>query len=101
MKSKPVLGADDILILLTHLWARDTYIFPTEDQRVMFATIMLLSIYTGCRPAELTNASTKKKPKTRPGIDKVYSSTAAGTDTDEAFLDPNSVDDPDYDQEDP
>jgi hypothetical protein len=101
VKAKPVLGADDILILLTHLWARDTCIFPTEDQRVMFATIMLLLIYTGCRPTELTNASTKKKLKTRPDTDGAYSSTAAGTDTDEAFVNPNSLDDPDYEQEDP
>ncbi|KFY01945.1 hypothetical protein O988_02432 [Pseudogymnoascus sp. VKM F-3808] len=32
MKAKPVLGADDILLLLTHLWVRVTSVFPTEDQ---------------------------------------------------------------------
>ncbi|ELR02067.1 hypothetical protein GMDG_05228 [Pseudogymnoascus destructans 20631-21] len=64
MKAKPVLGADDILLLLTHLWARDTSVFPTEDQRLTTATIMLLSIYTGCRPAELVDALKRAGGKT-------------------------------------
>jgi hypothetical protein len=67
MKAKPVLGADDILLLLTHLWARDTSIFPTEDQRLTLETIMLLSIYTGCRPAELVDASKRVGGKTTSG----------------------------------
>jgi hypothetical protein len=60
VKSKPVLGPDDILLLLTHHWARDMCIFPTEDQRVPLATILLLSIYTGCRPVELVDGSKSK-----------------------------------------
>ncbi|KAH6670201.1 hypothetical protein B0J14DRAFT_444805, partial [Halenospora varia] len=40
-KHKPVLGTDDILLLLTHHWSRDTSVFPTEDQRLRFATAML------------------------------------------------------------
>jgi integrase len=55
--AKPVLGADDLILLLTHHWARDTSIFPTEDQRLVLAAIMLLLIYTGCRPAELVDAA--------------------------------------------
>jgi hypothetical protein len=55
-----VLGADDLILLLTHHWARDTSIFPTEDQRLALATIMLLLIYTGCRPAELVDAAKRK-----------------------------------------
>lgn len=55
-KDKPVLGSDDVLLLLTHLWARDTCTFPTEDQRHGLATILLLSIFTGARPAELVDA---------------------------------------------
>ncbi|KAI9729333.1 MAG: hypothetical protein M1818_008540 [Claussenomyces sp. TS43310] len=62
-KAKPVLGADDVLLLLTHLWARDTSIFPTEHQRLAVAAIMLLSIYTGCRPAELVDASKRKRER--------------------------------------
>jgi hypothetical protein len=57
VKPKPVLGPNDILLLLTHHWARDTCAFPTEDQRVSFAAILLFSIYTGCRPAELVDGS--------------------------------------------
>ena len=56
MKAKLVLGADDVLLLLTHLWARDTSTFPTEDQRLTLASMMLLSIYTGCRLGELADA---------------------------------------------
>ena len=52
-----MLGADDLILLLTHHWARDTSIFPTEDQRLVLAAIMLLLIYTGCRPAELVDAA--------------------------------------------
>lgn len=64
IKAKPVLGADDILLLLTHLWARDTSIFPTEDQQLILATMMLLSIYIGCRPAELADALKRAGGKT-------------------------------------
>jgi integrase len=52
-----VLGADDLVLLLTYHWAQDTSIFPTEDQRLALAAIMLLLIYTGCRPAELVDAA--------------------------------------------
>ncbi|OBT39659.1 hypothetical protein VE00_10677 [Pseudogymnoascus sp. WSF 3629] len=61
-KEKPVLGSDDVLLLLTHLWARDTSIFPTEDQRHFLATILLLSIFTGARPAELVDAMKHNAP---------------------------------------
>ena len=54
--AKPVLGSDDLLLLLTHLWARDVSVFPTEDQHFALATIMLLLMYTGCRPAEMVDA---------------------------------------------
>jgi hypothetical protein len=30
VKSKLVLGLDDVLVLLTYLWAREMYAFPTE-----------------------------------------------------------------------
>jgi hypothetical protein len=60
VKSKPVLGPDDVLLLLTYLWARDTCIFPTEDQRESLAAIKLLSTPTGCRPAELVDGSRRK-----------------------------------------
>lgn len=55
-----MLGADDLILLLTHHRARDISIFPTEDQRMALVTIMLLLIYTGCRPAELVDAAKRK-----------------------------------------
>jgi hypothetical protein len=58
--AKPVLGADDLILLLTYYWAWDTSIFQTEDQRLSLAAIMLLLIYTGCRPAELVDAAKRK-----------------------------------------
>jgi hypothetical protein len=60
VKSKPVIGPDDLLLLLTHLWARDTCTFPTEDQRESLAAIMLMSIFTSCRPAELVERAQHK-----------------------------------------
>jgi hypothetical protein len=51
-----VTGPDDLLLLLVQHWARDESIFPTEDDRLDLATIMLFQSYTGCRPAELVHA---------------------------------------------
>jgi hypothetical protein len=65
-KEKPVLGSDDVLLLLTHLWAKDTCVFPTEDQRHALATILLLSIFTGARPAELVDAMKHNAPHKYP-----------------------------------
>ncbi|OBT74038.1 hypothetical protein VF21_07827 [Pseudogymnoascus sp. 05NY08] len=98
MKAKPVLGADDILLLLTHLWARDTSVFPTEDQRLTTATIMLLSIYTGCRPAELVDAlkraggktTSRKRPHT-----EVWDSVD-DLDEDECVDEGDGLDEPNY-----
>lgn len=55
-KPKPVLRPDDLLLLLVQHWARDESVFPTEDDRLDLATIMLFQSYTGCRPAELVHA---------------------------------------------
>ena len=67
VKEKPVLGVDDLLLLLNYHWARNTSTFPTERHRVQFALILLLLFATGCRPAELVDA--KKKKRRRPGLD--------------------------------
>ena len=61
VKLKPVLGVDDLLLLLNYHWARDTSTFPTERYRVQFALILLLLFGTGCRPAELVDAKKKKR----------------------------------------
>ena len=56
-KPKPVAGADELLLLLTHHWARDESVFPTEDDRLDTAAITLFQAYTGGRPAEFVDAS--------------------------------------------
>jgi hypothetical protein len=58
-KPKRVAGPDDFL-LLTHHWARDESVFPTEDDRHDVATIMLSLAYTSGRPAEFVHASKGK-----------------------------------------
>jgi hypothetical protein len=60
VKPKLVLGLNNMLLLLTYHWARDTYTFPTKDQRVRFAAILLFSIYTSCCLAELVDRSKSK-----------------------------------------
>ncbi|KFY93086.1 hypothetical protein V500_03919 [Pseudogymnoascus sp. VKM F-4518 (FW-2643)] len=65
VKSKPVLGVDDLLLLLNCHWARDKSVYRTERQRVQYALILLLLFGTGCRPAELVDA--KRKRRDNPG----------------------------------
>jgi hypothetical protein len=107
-KDKPVLGSDDVLLLLTHLWARDTCVFPTEDQRHALATILLLSIFTGARPAELVDAMKHNAPHKypwehpeTPSLDE-EEPTADLDDLDDEQLDPmDHPEDPDYNQAQP
>jgi hypothetical protein len=94
--AKPVLGADDLILLLTHHWARDTSIFPTEDQRLALATIMLLLIYTGCRPAELVHAA---KGKIAADRDQTYEDD--NWDNECESLDETKGDDPTYESPEP
>lgn len=54
------MGVDDLLLGLTHHWARDTSVFPTEDDRLDVPTIMLFQAYTACRPAELVDGTKKR-----------------------------------------
>jgi hypothetical protein len=55
-----VVGPDDLLLLLVQHWARDESVFPTEDDRLDLATIMLFLAYTGGRPAEFVHSSKGK-----------------------------------------
>lgn len=110
-KAKPVLGADDILLLLTHRWARDTSTSPTEDQRLALATIMLISIYTGSRPTELVDASKRKAVLC--GKLSREDSTCRSNDGDSddkdlkdsenerSFIESKKLDDPNYNQQNP
>lgn len=61
--SKPVMGVDDLLLGLTHHWSRDRSVFPTEDDRLDLAMIMLFQAYTACRPAELVDGTKAKGGK--------------------------------------
>ncbi|OAF63116.1 hypothetical protein VC83_00671 [Pseudogymnoascus destructans] len=67
VKSKPVLGVDDLLLLLNCHWACDKSVYPTERYRVQFALILLLLFSTGCQPAELVDA--KRKQRDNPSSD--------------------------------
>jgi hypothetical protein len=46
--------------LLVQYWARDEYVFPTEDNRYDITTILLFQSYTGGRPAEFVYSSKGK-----------------------------------------
>jgi hypothetical protein len=92
VKEKPVLGVDDLLLLLNYHWARDTSTFPTERHRVQFALILLLLFATGCRPAELVDA--KKKKRRRLSLDD--DETSAGDVNDEGSDDADVGADADF-----
>lgn len=86
---KPVFGVDDLLLLLIYYWARDTSTFSTERQRVQFPLILLILFATGCRPAELVDAKTKKNKKNKkqrwPGLE--HDDAGAGQVKDGGFED--------------
>jgi len=50
VKLKPVMNVDDLLLVLTHYWARDTSSFPTEWQWVQLPMISITAAYTVPRP---------------------------------------------------
>ncbi|KFY15461.1 hypothetical protein V491_05669 [Pseudogymnoascus sp. VKM F-3775] len=67
VKSKPVLGVDDLLLLLNCHWACDKSVYHIERQRVRYMLILLLLFGTGHRPIELVDA--KRKRRDNPGSD--------------------------------
>ncbi|KFA52687.1 hypothetical protein S40293_10323 [Stachybotrys chartarum IBT 40293] len=68
-KEKPVLNVDDLILGLTHHWSRDRSIFPTEEDRLDLATIMLFQSYTAGRPAEFVDG-TKSRGRSDPLLDE-------------------------------
>jgi hypothetical protein len=52
-KPKPVLGPDDLLVLLDHHWASCNDNYATERQRIQIAFLLLLVVYTTARPAAI------------------------------------------------
>ena len=101
-KPKPVAGPDDLLLLLVQHWARDKSVFPTEDDRLDVATIMLFQSYTGGRPAEFVYSSKGKASQDPLGdaedANKCKRSQEA---TDGDYNDESDIsDDPEYDDSD-
>ncbi len=93
VREKPVLGVDDLLLLLNYHWARNTSTFLTEWYYVQFALILLLLFATGCRPVELVDAK-KKRRTPGPGDNKTctndvndegFDDTEASANTDFGF----------------
>jgi hypothetical protein len=62
---KPVVGVDELRVILTFNIAFDTGVLPAERHRVQLAGCYLLMSYTGARPAELVD-NQRKKPKKGP-----------------------------------
>ncbi|GKT51782.1 uncharacterized protein ColSpa_11963 [Colletotrichum spaethianum] len=62
INGKLVLGANNLLAILTFNIAYNTGIFPSKRQRPQLAGCYQLLCYTGARPAEIMHAK-KKKPK--------------------------------------
>ncbi|KAG9248059.1 hypothetical protein BJ878DRAFT_400880, partial [Calycina marina] len=54
-KPKPVVGPDDLLLLLVQHWVRDESVFPTQDGRHDLAMIVLFNAYTGGLLAEFVH----------------------------------------------
>ncbi|MCJ1360565.1 MAG: hypothetical protein MMC33_010573, partial [Icmadophila ericetorum] len=84
-------------------WGRDTCTFPTEDQRVAFAAILLFFIYTGYRPAELVDGS-KNRNGRQASWDDPDDPDSEDPDLEDHSCegqDLKQTEDPDYDKPDP
>jgi len=75
-KPKPVIGPDNLLLLLVQHWARDESVFPTGDNQHSLATIMLFNAYTGGRSAEFVHTS-KGKPARIPSVKQISPATVS------------------------
>jgi hypothetical protein len=53
LREKPVMGADDFLLLMHHHWASDTNCYPLGHNRLDMALAPIFGISSGCRPASL------------------------------------------------
>ncbi|KAL8989941.1 MAG: hypothetical protein Q9177_001280 [Variospora cf. flavescens] len=58
-KKKPVIGLDDLYLLLYTHWALDDATFTDERQRVQVATGILAAVFFGCRPCSLFDTRVK------------------------------------------
>ncbi|KAH0545274.1 hypothetical protein FGG08_000573 [Glutinoglossum americanum] len=53
VRSKPVMGVDDLLVILHYHWALDKTTFPHERQRIQLSLLLLMIAYTSSRPGAL------------------------------------------------
>lgn len=58
-KKKPVIGRDDLYLLLYTHWVLDDATYPDEHQRVTVATGILTAVFFGCRPCSLFDTRIK------------------------------------------
>ncbi len=58
-KKKPVIGLDDLYLLLYTHWVLDDATYTEERQRVQVATGILAAVFLGCRPCSLFDTRVK------------------------------------------
>lgn len=58
-KKKPVIGLDDLYLLLYTHWVLDDATFTDERQRVQVTTGILAAVFFGCRPCSLFDTRVK------------------------------------------
>ena len=58
-KKKPVIGLDDLYLLLYTHWVLDDRTYDDEHQRVQVATGLLAAVFFGCRPCSLFDTRVK------------------------------------------
>lgn len=59
LKKKPVIGLDDLYLLLYTHWVLNDLTFKDERQRVQNATGLLRATFFGCRPCSLFDTQVK------------------------------------------
>lgn len=85
-KPKPVARLDDLLLLLVQHWARDEFVFSTEDDRHNVTSIMLFQSYTGRDPLgeiEFTNKIQRIRETTNEDYGDEYDAGDSDSDHDE------------------
>ncbi|KAL2048924.1 hypothetical protein ABVK25_010777 [Lepraria finkii] len=58
-KKKPVIGLDDLYLLLYTHWVLDNWTYRDERQRVQVAAGLLAAVFFGCRPCSLFDTRVK------------------------------------------
>ena len=76
-KKKPVIGLDDLYLLLYTHWVLDDSTFKDERQRVQVATGLLTAAFFGCRPCSLFD--TRVKIEEPDGLDVPTDDTAVAS----------------------